>query len=126
MPDKTDPKVSIELGGKQRSFLFSMSANKRFHLATGKNLLEEKYLMALVNKLKDGIYDDDISVIIWACLAHGEDENLTLAEVEEMLLPKNIEEAGIKAFKAIQLAMPEPEDKPRRPLAKSPRKPRHG
>jgi len=120
--EKVMPEIAIFLD-KERHLKASMGAFLRFKKETGRSLFDRSTVAQMSEDLKARNLTEDIFILIWACLRH-EDKNLTLEQVEDMILPSKMEELADKLFETFEAAMPENkpegEDKEPGPLASPP------
>jgi hypothetical protein len=105
MTDKTLPQIAVKLD-KERHFLVSMGALRRFQKASGKNILDKTTMDQISTDLKSNTLTDDLFILLCACLRH-EDDKLTVEQLEDMICPGTMQEVLKKFFEAWAAAMPD-------------------
>lgn len=92
------PKVAVELD-RTRQMVFSYGTMRRIEEKTGRE----------VEEFEDGFPAVVFPIVIWATLA-GEDPELTVENVEEMLYPGNVDYVAAKLDELIQASRADGED----------------
>lgn len=72
---------------KERELLMTLGTAKRFKEKTGKDMPENPT-------------EDDMRYILWACLAHHEDKDLKVEDVDDLISSDNVD-GLIEAFKKL-------------------------
>jgi hypothetical protein len=97
---KTNPVVTIELGGKLRHLKLTLNAMVSFEEVTGKSI------MGADTKSVISMGATGLRALIWVCLLHEEPE-LKIEEVGSWIDTGNVTDIAEQLGKAINEAMPE-------------------